>query len=286
MENLARVRAVLFLTLGLNLVVSAVKLTAGYFFHSVSMMADGFHSFFDATSNIIGLVGVKVANKPPDESHPYGHKKYETFAALGIAALLFGTCLEVLKRAYAQLAGGPSAIEVTYASFAVMIATMCVNIFVATYEAKKGRELKSDFLMADAGHTKSDIFATTAVIASLAGVKLGFPMADPIAAVVIAILIGRVGYEIMKSSSDILCDAARVRSDQIVALCMSVPRVIKCHHVRSRGREDAVCVDLRVHVAPDLTTSEAHEIAHQVEDTIRNGVPGVTDVMVHIEPEE
>jgi cation diffusion facilitator family transporter len=177
-------------------------------------------------------------------------------------------------------------VEVTSVSFAVMLCTMGVNIFVATYERKKGREYKSDFLLADSGHTKSDIMASASVLVSLAAVKLGYPIADPIAGVVIAIMIGRVGYGIMKSSSDVLCDSARIRSVEITALCMEVPGVRRCHHVRSRGREDAVCIDLRIHVDPGLTTSEAHEIAHQVEDLIMNRVSGVQDVLVHIEPEE
>jgi len=286
MDKLARVRGVLILTLCLNLLVSAAKLAAGYYFRSVSMVADGFHSFFDASSNVIGLIGIKVAEKPPDESHPYGHKKYETFAAMGIALLLFLTCFEVLERAYRDVFNGHPKTEVTAAGFGIMLFTMAVNIFVSYYEARKGRQYQSDFLIADAGHTKSDIFASASVIASLAAVKMGLPLADPIAAVVIAVLIARVGYGIIKSSSDILCDSARIRADEITALCMAVPGVRRCHHVRSRGREDAVCIDLRIHVDPDITASRAHEISHQVEDKIVNHVNGVFDVVVHIEPEE
>jgi len=286
MDNMPRVRSVLLITLGLNILVSLLKLAAGYYFKSISMVADGFHSFFDATSNIIGLIGIRVAAIPPDESHPYGHKKYETFATVGIAVLLFLTCFEVLERAYRQLSDGQHPVVVTAVGFGVMIFTMCVNSFVAYYERKKGREYKSDFLVADAGHTTSDIFASMSVLISLAAVKLGFPLADPIAAVVIAVMIGRVGYRIMRASSDILCDTSRIRSEEITALCMQVPGVIRCHHARSRGREDAVCVDLRVHVSPKLTTAEAHEIADQVEERIVNGLPGVVDVVVHIEPEE
>jgi cation diffusion facilitator family transporter len=286
MDNLGRVRGVLILTMLLNLLVSLIKMTAGYYFRSISMVADGFHSLFDATSNIIGLIGVRIAGIPPDESHPYGHKKYETFATVGIAILLFLTCFEVLERAYRQLSEGVRAPEVTLVGFGVMFFTMGVNSFVAYYERKKGREYKSDFLMADASHTTSDILASSSVLASLAAVKLGYPIADPIAAVVIAVMIGRVGYGIMKSSSDILCDSSRIRTEEITAICMEVPGVKRCHHIRSRGREDSICVDLRIHVDPQLTTSEAHEIAHQVEDRIIDKVSGVSDVVVHMEPEE
>lgn len=286
MDNLVRIRGVLWLTLALNLLVSSMKLTGGYYFGSVSMLADGFHSFFDASSNVIGLIGISIAGKPPDESHPYGHKKYETFAAVGISLLLFLTCFEVLERAYRQVSAGGRVVEVTGLGFGIMFFTMGVNVFVTLYERSKGKKYKSDFLVADAAHTTSDILASTSVLAGFAAVKLGYPAADPIAAVVIALMIGRVGYGIMKSSSDILCDSSRLRADEINAICMEVPGVRRCHHVRSRGRDDAICIDLRIHVDAGLPISEAHEIAHQVEDRIRDRLSGVYDVVVHIEPEE
>ncbi|MBI5696491.1 MAG: cation transporter [Nitrospirae bacterium] len=274
-----------YLTLGLNLLVSCAKLVAGYMSGSIGMVADGFHSFFDASSNVIGLAGIHIAGMPPDESHPYGHKKYETFAAVGVALLLFLTCFELLQRAYGQFVNGVEPANVTAVSFAVMLGSMAMNIFVTLYETKKGREYGSDFLLADAGHTRSDILASGSVIVSLAAVRLGYPVADPIAALVIGVLIARVGFGIIKNSSDILCDTARIRSEEIMGICLSVPGVRNCHHVRSRGRDDAVCIDLRVHVDAEITAGEAHDISHQVEDRIRARIPGVYDVIVHIEPE-
>lgn len=274
------------LTLGLNVLVSGLKLGAGYYYGSLAMVADGFHSFFDASSNLLGLLGIWIASKPPDSTHPYGHKKFETFSTIGVAVLLFMICIEVLKRVYVSLTGGVGPAEVSAPAFAVMVFTMAVNIFVSRYELKKGREYGSDFLIADAGHTKSDIMASGSVIAGLAAVNMGYPLADPVVALVIAVLIARVGVGILKRSSDVLCDAAVVRADEVQALCMSVPGVIRCHHVRSRGREEEVLMDLHIHVDPELSTSQAHEIAHLVEARIRANMPGVADVVVHVEPEE
>jgi len=285
MTKLAQVRRVLLITLALNVMVSALKLAAGYMFGSIGMVADGFHSFFDASSNVVGLVGLGIAMRPPDTSHPYGHKKFETLAAVGVALLLFATCFEVLQRAYDQLANGVTPTRVTAVGFAVMCVSVVVNLFVTRYEAKKGRELKSDFLLADAGHTKSDVFASFSVMVGMAAVGLGFPLADPIAALVIAALIARVGFGIIKTSADVLCDAAVIEPSEIETLCMTVEGVRHCHHIRSRGREDEVMIDLRVHVDAGLTTAEAHEIAHRVEDKIKRFVPGVVEVVVHIEPD-
>jgi cation diffusion facilitator family transporter len=285
MDRMRQVRTVLIVTLLLNCIVSTAKIAAGYYFRSLSMVADGFHSFFDATSNIIGLVGIKVASLPPDESHPYGHKKYETFATVGIGALLFGTCFKILEGAYHRFRTPGQDTEVTSLSFAVIIITMAVNIFVAVYEYRKGRQYKSDFLMADAGHTKSDILASAGVLVSLIAVKLGLRTADPVIAVIIALMIARVGYGIIKSASGILVDASMINSDEVINLCMSVPGVKSCHRVRSRGREDDIFMDLRVHVDPELTIAKAHEISELVEELIKKKIAGVSDVVVHIEPE-
>jgi len=285
MTKLAQVRRVLLITLAFNVMVSSLKLVAGYMFGSIGMVADGFHSFFDASSNIVGLVGLGIAMRPPDSSHPYGHMKFETLAAVGVAVLLFATCFEVLQRAYGQFVNGVTPTRVTAVGFGVMCVSVAVNIFVTRYEAKKGRELKSDFLIADAGHTKSDVFASLSVMVGMAAVGLGYPLADPIAALVIAALIARVGFGIIKTSADVLCDAAVIEPGEVEALCMTVEGVRHCHHIRSRGREDEVMIDLRVHVDAGLTTAEAHEIAHRVEDKIKRFVPGVIEVVVHIEPD-
>jgi len=281
------IRRVLFITLALNLVVSLAKLTVGYLIRSAGMVADGFHSLFDASSNVIGLVGIRVASKPPDADHPYGHKKYETFAAMGVALLLFLTCFEVLKRAIGSLFGDAvQEVEPSGVGFGVMAMSIVINVFVSRYELKKGRELKSDFLIADSGHTRSDILASVSVLVSLIAARLGYAWMDAVAAIAIAALIARVGLDIIRRSSDILCDTARIVPDEVVRVCMGVPGVRLCHAVRSRGREDAVSLDLRVHVDPEMTVADSHEVAHKVEKAIREAFPEVVDVVVHLEPHE
>jgi len=287
MFELKKIRRVLVITLLLNLAISLAKLGVGYLIRSAGMVADGFHSLFDASSNVIGLIGIRMSAKPPDTDHPYGHRKYETFAALGVALLLFLTCFEVLQRAVTALMGdGEHRVIASTAGFVVMSVSIVVNTFVARYELGKGRELKSDFLIADSGHTKSDILASASVLVSLGAARMGYGWMDPVAALVIAVLIARVGINILRRSSDILCDASRIGEAEVVEICMGVPGVKLCHAVRSRGREDSVSVDLRVHVAPEMTVAESHEIAHRVEKAIKAALPEVTDVVVHLEPHE
>ncbi|MBI5198169.1 MAG: cation transporter, partial [Nitrospirae bacterium] len=214
MDPYKAVRNVLLVTLGLNLAVAAAKVTYGLMTQSLSMVADGFHSFFDGTSNIVGLLGIWMASHPPDTDHPYGHKKYEALASLGISLLLFLACYHILSPAWVRLTDS-LAPEVTFWSYGVILATIAVNSFTVTYERRKAEELESAILHHDAMHTRSDLLASLSVLASLAATQMGFPLIDPIAALGIALLIGRTGFEILLEATRVLSDASMIRPDMI-----------------------------------------------------------------------
>ena len=283
MIRLQKVRQVLIYTLFLNMAVALAKIIYGHKINSISMFSDGFHSFFDGTSNVIGLVGIWIASQPPDESHPYGHRKFETLSTIAIAFLIFFAGLEILKKAYHGLKEYHS-VEVTTASFIIMSATLLINVVVMTYERKKGHELKSDFLLADALHTNTDIFVSLSVIISLVAAKVGYPIIDAIAAIIIALLIAKMGFGILKSATDVLTDAARMDTSEIKETVMLIEGIKECHEIRTRGKEDAVHIDLHILVDPEVKTGEAHELAHSVEEAIKKKFPSVIDVVVHIEP--
>ena len=282
------VRKVLWITLLLNIIVAAAKIGYGFITNAQSMQADGFHSLFDGTSNVIGLIGMWLAAKPPDGRHHYGHKKFETMATIGIATILFLTCIEILKGAVGNILY-PISPNVTVFSYGIMVFTMGVNIFVTSYEGRRGRELKSDFLIADAKHTMSDLITSSAVLISLAAIKMGFPVIDSIASLFIAVMIGRLGYEIVREASDVLVDASPLIGDDLVRVlkvASSVEGVRECHNVRVRGRNDAIHVDCHVLVSSVMSMADAHEIASRVEERIKTEMPEVVDVVVHLEPEE
>ncbi len=283
MIRLQKVRHVLIYTLFLNMVVALAKIIYGYKINSISMFSDGFHSFFDGTSNVIGLIGIWIASQPPDENHPYGHRKFETLSTIAIAVLIFFAGLEILKKAYHGLRE-PHSIEVTSMSFIIMSITLLINIGVMTYERKKGQELKSDFLIADALHTNSDIFVSLSVIISLIAAKIGYPIIDSIAAIIIVILIAKIGYGILRSATDVLTDAARIDTREIKDIVMLIEGIKECHEIRTRGREDAVHIDLHILIDPGEQIHKAHDLAHSVEEVIKKKFPSVIDVVVHIEP--
>lgn len=282
-NRIQKVRNVLIYTLILNIVVAVAKIVYGYKIDSISMLSDGFHSFFDGISNVIGLIGIWIASQPPDESHPYGHRKYETLSTIAIASLIFIAGYEIIKKAYLRLEMSND-IEVTSLSFIIMAITLLVNLWVMTYETRKGRELKSDFLAADAMHTRSDIFISISVIISLIAAKAGYPLIDVIAAIIIGFFILKMGFSILKSATGVLTDAACINPDEIKAVVKLIKGIKDCHEIRTRGRADAVNLDLHILVAPEVKTQESHELAHSVEETIKKKFPSVIDVIVHIEP--
>jgi cation diffusion facilitator family transporter len=278
------IRRVLWLVLVLNLLVAGAKLLYGHLTNSLSMSADGFHSLFDGTSNIIALVGSWFASRPPDESHPYGHRKYETFASFGISVLLFFTCYHVLKDSFHRLAL-QDAPEVTLLSFGIMLITMGVNFGVMRWERKRGSALKSEVLISDSLHTKSDLYTSASVVISLLAVLLGFPVLDAVSAVFIAGFIGKTGMEILREVSSVLSDSSRIDPRLIREIAMRIPGVRDCHEIRTRGSMNHVYVDFHISVEPGMTTDAAHDLVHHVEDLIKKEAAEVVEVVIHVEPD-
>ena len=277
------VSRVLVRVLLLNLAVAGAKLYYGYVTGAVSMISDGFHSLTDSAANVIGLIGSRASGKPPDEDHPYGHRKFETLAAGGIFVFLLLAVIEVARTAIARFTSGAVA-EVTPWSFGVMLVTIGINLAVVRYERGEGRRLDSELLMADAMHTKSDVFTSGAVLASLAAVYLGVPVLDPIGGLVIAGFIAHTGWQVARETSHILADRAALEEIEIRRVVMTVPEVVGCHQIRSRGAADHIFLDLHVWFHADTTLYEAHRLSHVVKDRLLHAFPQVKDAIIHIEP--
>lgn len=279
-----QVNGVLWKVLVLNLLVAVLKLIFGFLSGALSMIADGFHSALDASSNIVGLVGMKLAGKEADPEHPYGHRKFEALAALAIALFLFITCYEVLSQV-AERFHEPRNVKPQVITFLVMIFTMGVNFGVSRYERREGSRLRSLILIADSRHTQSDIFASFGVLVSLVAALFGFPALDLVVAVAIAGFIAYSGYQIVSQAFTVLADAQMVEPGVVADIVRRVDGVTDVHRVRSRGLPDDIHIDLQVHVSPQMSIAEAHQLAHAASERIRMEIKGVTDVVIHVEPE-
>lgn len=283
-EHYTRINRILWGILILNWTVAGAKIVYGLISRCSSMTADGFHSLSDGTSNIICLIGIFFASQPTDSDHPYGHKKYETFFSLGIAALLFFLAFNLARGGLARL-GQPVIPGADMGSFAVMLATLGVNIWVMRYEYRKGKELQSDILISDSLHTRADIVTSFSVIAALIGIKLGLPIVDPIATIIISLFVAYAGWGIVREGSRILCDTAPIVDvKKIEDIVLGVKGVKTCHKIRTRGRPDDIHVDLHVQVHHHMHIDQAHKISFEIEGALKKGIPEITDVVVHMEP--
>jgi len=278
------IRRVLWVILFLNLGVAAAKFIWGTVIGSAAMQADGIHSIFDGMSNVVGLVGMGLAARPADSDHPYGHGKYETYASAIIGAMLLLAAYRIGSEAVAGLTGNRPAPEVDTMSFVVMLGTLAINLFITMWERRVGHKLNSSILVADASHTGSDVMVSVGVIISLVLVKLGFPMADPIVALLVSGAIVYTAWGVFKQASATLSDSMRIPASDICDVVLAIPGVLGCHDIRTRGSEAEVYVDLHVQVDPEATVSRGHEIAEEVERTVAEHFEQVFDVIAHLEP--
>jgi cation diffusion facilitator family transporter len=285
-QLIARSRAVssvLYRVLFLNLIVAAAKIALGLSTGAVSVLSDGYHSLTDTASNVVGIIGVRVAGAPPDDDHPYGHRKFETMASLGIMVFLLLVMREVLSAAWERLhTGGEPAIGTL--TFIVMGGTFLVNLGVVFYERRAGRRLQSEVLLADSSHTLSDLMTSATVIAALIGVKFGYLWLDPVAALVVAVFIAHACWEIFNSTTGILADRFVIPEEQILEVVRSVPEVIGSHHVRTRGSADFVFLDLHIWMDANMSLDKAHSLSHVVKDRLMARFPQIKDAIIHIEP--
>ena len=282
-QRYTQVSRVLYRVLLANLVVAVAKIALGYATGAISIVSDGFHSLTDSASNVVALVGVSVARRPPDRNHPYGHRKYETMASLAILLFLIIVLVEVLRTAAHRLLAGGSP-RVFPEGLALMTATLVVNVFVVAYERREGRRLKSEVLLADARHTRSDVLTSGAVLLALVGVWNGFPLLDPLAALLVAAFIGHACWGIAQEASRILSDEIVIAESDVRAVVQSVPQVLGCEKIRTRGSADHTFVDLHLWLDGDMPLQQAHATSHVVKDRLMARFPQVADVVIHIEP--
>jgi cation diffusion facilitator family transporter len=274
----------------LNWAVALAKLLVGKAIGSLSLVADGYHSLVDGLSNVVGLIGITVSMNPPDEGHPYGHRKFETLASLMGAFLILLTATEVLRDAWAKLMGheasGAAAIVSSWGGFATVIATLVVNVCVATWERHQAKKLSSEFLMVDSGHTYSDVLVTLGVLASLFAARVGYPAMDSLMGAFIGLFIGYIGLNLLHGPIEVLSDAQAVPVEDVEAIVRGVEGVAGCHKVRSRGKPELFFfMELHIQVSPNITVEEGHRLSHVVKAKLQEKWPRMSDAVIHVEPD-
>jgi cation diffusion facilitator family transporter len=280
----AAVRRVFWITLGLNLVVAFAKGAYSYVSGSVTLSADTFHSLLDSCSNVIALVGLRLSSAPADAGHPYGHRKFETLASLGIGVLIAVSLVELARQSWRALEGARPPPDINWVGFAVVLATIVINGFVSRYEHREGQRLASPLLVADAHHTRSDMYASAMVLLSFLGAEIGLSWADGVGGLIVSIMVAKVAWDVFRENVPFLVDAAVIDPTHVRQLCANVVGVMNIHQVRSRGTRFAMELDLHLEVDPSMTVDRAHSVAHALEDQLRREMPYLADVVVHVEP--
>jgi cation diffusion facilitator family transporter len=225
-----------------------------------------------------------LSTKPASAAHPYGRRKIELLAAVGIGVLIAVSLLEVASAAWHSLSRQRPPPDIGWTGFAVVLASMAINFFVSRYEAAQGRALQSPLLAADAHHTQSDIYASGAVLLSFIGAQRGLWWADGVCGLVVVLMVGRVAWSVFRENVPSLLDVAVLDPTAVREIGGAVEGVLGIHRVRSRGTQWAVELDLHMQVAADMKVEDAHRIGNCVEAELRAKLPQVSDVVVHIEP--
>jgi cation diffusion facilitator family transporter len=282
-ERSSGVRRVLGGILVANIVVVVVKLSVGLNTNSLAVFGDALQSSVDAVNNIFGVAVVRLAAKEPDEDHPYGHAKFETLGALLIALLLGVSIFELVRGAVARLLMGAPQLTVSRTSLGLLIFTLAINIGVVVYETRAGRRLKSDLLLADALHTRVDVFVTLGVLTGLTLARAGLGWADPVLALLVAVLVGNAGYQILRRSIPTLVDERAFDQNTIQKEAEGVDGVISAYAIRSRRAADRQFAELTISVDGAADVTSAHRIADNVEERLRETLH-LDEVTVHVEP--
>lgn len=279
----AQIRRVLWVTMLLNIVVAVAKIAYGHISGIVSLQASGFDSAFDGANNVIGLVAMSLAALPPDPEHPYGHRKIEVAVSLGVGLMITLGFLEIGRGVWAR-AMSDAVPTIHPAAYLVILVSLAINFAVSVYERRKGNELNSMFLKADAAHTFTDSLAGIAVLAGIYLVDVGFPEGDILAALVVMFFVGITAYRVLREGLDVLVDRSFLDPALVRKYVQEIPQVINCHYVRSRGMPGHVQLDLHVSMDPALSLDRAGEVMLNIKAHLMQKFPELSDILIQIEP--
>ncbi|MCL6451951.1 MAG: cation diffusion facilitator family transporter [Acetobacteraceae bacterium] len=268
-----------------NVLLAAFKLAAGVVAQSKAMVADGMHSASDILASSVVLAAMRVAGRPADRSHPYGHARAESIAAKLVAVILILAGLEILyvsvRSALAGVSEAPGALALWAA-----VASIVVKEGMFQYKIRLGRRIKSQAIVANAWEHRSDAFSSLASLVGILGARLGWPLLDPVAGAVVSLFVVKMGWDLLREAIDSLMDraAGEAMIRGIEQAAQGVPGVEEVRQVRTRALGQTALVDLEIAVSPDLKVSQGHRVADQVRDAILDQVPEVAEVLVHVDP--
>jgi cation diffusion facilitator family transporter len=286
-ERSAAAQHVTWVSIGVNLVLTILQIVIGFIAHAQSLVADGFHSLADLVADFMVLLANKHSGTPADEDHPYGHERIETLAALALGLVLIGTGGGILYAAIQRLQHLDDLPPVASIALWTAFATLAGKELLFRYMLRVGERLRSPMLVANAWHARADAASSLVVAAGIAGSLMGWRFLDPIAAIVVGLMVVRMGWRFSWDALAELIDTGIPTAERnaVMTTILATPGVVACHALRSRRMAHKVLIDVRVQVSPHISVSEGHQIAEVVHDRVLDAHIDVLDVMVHVDVE-
>ncbi|MFA6888206.1 MAG: cation diffusion facilitator family transporter [Candidatus Woesearchaeota archaeon] len=273
----------------INLTLLTSKIIAAYITGSIALIAECAHSLFDMVASILAYVGIKKAEQPEDHTHLYGHEKFENLSSLLQALLITGTAFIIMWEAYKKFSEH-GVVENSGVGIILMMISIPITFLTARYLSSVAKkEGGSQALEADSAHFTTDVLGSIAVLTGLILVKFGFPFGDPLAAFTVGIIMLYISIELGLHSfyvfMDFSPDASRVKLiEDVLKKAMSNKKIDKYHKLRARMAGSKILLEFHIHISPNLTVKEGHDISSAIKAEIRKAVPEVKDATIHIEP--
>lgn len=275
-------------SIGVNLLLTGLKLLAGIVASSSAMISDAIHSASDVFSTFIVIIGIRIASKEPDDEHPYGHERMESVAAIILATILAITAFGIGRSGIAKIVSGDYGHLAMPGTLALVAAVVSIIIKEGMYWYTKinANKIKSGALMADAWHHRSDALSSVGAFVGIFGARLGYAVLDPIASVVICIFIAKTAIAIFKDAVDKMVDKScdKVTEQNIRELTLKQEGVIRIYELKTRLFGNRIYVDLEIVADKSKSLELAHAIADKVHNEIEKEFPEVKHIMVHVNP--
>lgn len=270
-----------------NLILSVFKLIAGFVAHSGAMISDAVHSASDVFSSIIVMIGVRISGKASDKDHPYGHERMECVAAIVLATVLAGTGLGIGYAAVKTLFDGEYASEIPgMLALIAAVVSILVKEAMFWYTRHYAKKIDSSAVMADAWHHRSDALSSVGALIGIGGARLGFPVMEPIASIVICVFIEKAAFDIFKDAIDKMVDkACDEQTEEALRNCaLNTKGVEQVDLLKTRIFGNKVYVEMEIGADENLSLKDSHAIAENVHDAIEQGWPKIKHILIHVNP--
>ena len=270
----------------LNIGLTILKILAGILGNSTAIIADGLHSASDIITSIGILIGNKISRKPRDDEHQYGHEKAESLVSFILAAVLIGIALKIGYDGFIDLININNILVPNALPLVVALISIVVKEYQYQITIRVAKKINSSSLKADAWHHRSDAFSSIAAFIGIGGAMLGFKILDPIASIIVAIVVIKVGIEILKSACDELMDSSISKEDirEIKSLIDNNKKIYGIKDFKSRKYGSIAYIDMSIFIDKSKTLEEAHDIADNLEHSIISNLNYIKEINIHTEP--